>query len=164
MAAAIPSSGDSPPSTMRTSSIALSPGGPLSWPIASVTPASRAAAKRRVGLFALALGLLDQRRREVVGEPLGEVVERAQRRHQHDPALGHRVQQRRLAMQREAVLDRVHALAYRKTRTIEALDMGRHAHAEPVGLVDDRGELVARHLGGLGILGERPSARPSPSA
>ena len=39
--------------------------------------------QRRVGLLALALGLLDQGAREVVGEALGEIVERAQRGHEH---------------------------------------------------------------------------------
>ena len=160
----MPSSADSPPSTMRTSSIAFSPGGPLSWPMASVTPGGARGDQRGVGLLELALGLLDERRRERVGEALGQVVERAQRGHEHDPAPRHRVQQRRLAVQRQAVLDRVDAGVDGQPRALEPLDVGGHADAEAVGLVDDRLELGRGHLGGLGILGERPSARRWPSA
>ena len=52
------------------------------------------------------------------------------------------------------MLDRVDALAHRQPRAGETLDVGRHAHAEPVGLVDDRGQLGSRHLRRLGILDE----------
>ena len=55
-------------------------------------------------------------------------------------------------MQRQPVLDRVDAGLDREPRSLEPLGMRCDANAQPVRLVDDRLDLLARELRGLGIL------------
>ena len=87
-------------------------------------------------------------------EPLGEIVERRQRRDQHDAVRRHPLEQGRLAVEREAVLHGVDAFLDRQAASVEALGVRRDANAEPVRLVDERPQLVPRQLGGLGILAD----------
>ena len=100
----------------------------------------------------LALRLLDEARRELVGEPLGEVVEGRQGRDEDDAALGHPVEELGGAVERQAVLDGVDALLDRDPGAAEALRVGRHPEPHPVRLVDDGGDLLAGHLGRLRVL------------
>jgi hypothetical protein len=87
-----------------------------------------------------------------VGETLGEIVERRQRRHQHLPACCHPLQESRLAMERQPVLDRVHPLLDRDARTVQTFGMGCHSQAETARLVHDGCQFLAGHLRRLGVL------------
>jgi hypothetical protein len=112
-----------------------------------------------VGVVRLASRLLDELLREVVHEPLREVDESRQRRHEHDAALGHQSEQLGRTMERQPVLDGIDALLDRDPSAAQTLGVGRDAIAHPVRLVDDGRDFVACHLGGLGVLADhRPGA------
>jgi hypothetical protein len=130
---------------------AFAPGGPLSNPNARVTPAA-CGRQRCVGLLTLALGLRDEGRREIGGEPVREIVERRERRDQHDSVAGHPAEQVRCPMQAQPVLDRIDVGLDRHAGAGEPFGVGRHPKAHPMGLVDDGVQLLAGHLGRFRIL------------
>ena len=108
VAARSASIGDRPASARRSSSLADAPGGRCRSR-ARGSPPRPVRAHGLERLLQLPLRLLDERRREVGREPLRQVVERREGRDEHRASRRHRVEERRVAVERQAVLDRVGA-------------------------------------------------------
>jgi hypothetical protein len=104
-----------------------------------------------IGLLELSSRLVDEAGHPLLREALGKIVKRRQGGYEHLAARGHAFEQRGLAVQREAVLDRVDSLLDRKSCAGEPLGVRGHAQAEAVRFIDERCELVAGQLRGFGI-------------
>ena len=114
-----------------------------------------------VGLLELSLRLVDEARDPLVREALGKVMKGRERRDEHlAAAAAMRSSRSGLAVEREAVLDRVDSLLDREPGAGEPFGVGGDAQAEAVGFVDDRRELLAGQLRRLGVLAlDRARAR-----
>ena len=82
----------------------------------------------------------------------GHAVEAAERRHQHLAVARHALEQVGSLVEVHAVLDRVDALLDRDLGAGHALAVRRDAVAHAMRLLDQHAHLLARQLGGIGIL------------
>lgn len=90
--------------------------------------------------------------------PVGDEVEDAQRRDEHDSPLGHRGEDVRPLERHLAVLERIHAGLDGQPDSREPFRMRGNAEAHPVRLVDDGRQLLGRELRRVHVLvrnGER---------
>ena len=102
-------------------------------------------------------GRLGARRRPGVGAGVrgggaGDAVEAAERRDEHLAGGGHALEQVGALVEVHAVLDGVDAGLDGDLGAVEAFGVGGDAMAHAVGLVDDRRDLLAGHLRGVGVL------------